>query len=134
MTTDNLHMDMTFAAGADLSTSQYKFVELNGSSTNGVPQVTVCNAATDKPLGVLQNNPTSGVAAQVRIFGATKVQGDASLALGVLIGTSGDGQADAKTPGTDTTEYVVGVVTQAVSNAGELAQALINCLAPHRAA
>lgn len=118
-------------AGADLSAAgnQYKFVELTGDNT-----VNVCNAATDKPIGVLQNRPASGEAAEVVAVGVTKVQADAALTAGTLIGTSADGQADAKTPGTDTTEYTVGQVIRGASAAGALATALINCGSPARAA
>lgn len=116
-------------AGADLSAAQYKFVEMASATT-----VTVCNAATDRPIGVLQNAPASGDAAEVLAFGISKVSGDADLAVGDLIGTSADGQADAKTPGTDTTEYVVGRVLRENTAAGGLITAAINCLNPHRGA
>lgn len=129
MTYEGTAVDWTFVAAADLSAAQYKFVELDA---NG--KVTVCNAATDIPVGVLQNDPASGEAATVRVFGISKVAADAALTIGNLIGTSADGQADAKTPGTDTTEYVVGRVLTATSAAAELATAYINCLNPHRAA
>lgn len=126
--TDQGAYDESFPAGADLSGSQYKFVELGSGGT-----VTVCNAATDRPIGVLQNKPTSGQMATVRVRGVTKVQADAALAIGDAIGTSADGQADPKVAGTDTTEYVVGTALTAVSNAGEIASALIDCGAPARA-
>lgn len=118
-------------AGADLSaaTAQYKFVKLNAAK-----QVILCAAATDKPLGVLQNRPASGEAAKVCAIGVTKVRGDADLAAGDLIGTSGDGEADAKTPGTDTTEYVVGQVVEDNAAVGGYATAIINCASPTRAA
>src|SRR5574337_1127881 len=93
-------------AGADLSAKQYYFVKLSADKT-----VVVCAAATDIPIGVLQNKPdASGKAAEVVAVGVTKVSGDADLDAGHLIGTSGDGQADRKLPGTDTTEYTVGQV------------------------
>lgn len=116
-------------AGADLSALQYTFVKVNTSA-----QIVACNGATDRPLGVLQNKPTSGQAAVVCSIGVTKIQADAALDEGVLIGTSADGQADAKTPGTDTTEYIVGQVIGAASAAGGLISALINCASPARAA
>lgn len=119
----------SFVAGADLSSSQYKFVELSSEDT-----VTVCNAATDVPIGVLQNDPTSGQEAVVMIIGVSKVQADAALSVGAQIGTSADGQADAKTPGTDITEYVVGRVLQASGAAAEIISCLINCASPARAA
>lgn len=116
-------------AAVDLSAKQFYFVEL--ASTG---KVDACNAATDKPYGVLQNKPTAGKTAVIMRLGVSKVNSDAALAIGDLIGTSADGQADAKTPGTDTTEYVVGMVEEASGAAGELATASINCLNPHRAA
>jgi len=119
----------SFKAAADLSAAQYKFVKLDG---NG--DVVVCSAATDRPVGVLQNAPTSGQMATVQYAGITKVQADAALNEGDLVGTSADGQADAKTPGGDTTEYVVGQMLTAPGAAGRIGTALINCANPHRAA
>lgn len=115
---------MSFEAGGDLSTKQFHFVKLSGTGRG----VVICDGATDKPIGVLQNKPTSGQIAEVMVIGLSKVSGDADLAIGDLIGTSGDGQADAKTPGTDTTEYVVGRVIDENGAAGGLVSALINCI------
>ena len=119
----------TRVAGADLSSSQYYYVKLSTTDT-----VIVCAAATDIPIGILQNAPTSGQEATIMVTGISKVSADAALTIGQLIGTAGDGQADAKTVGTDTTEYVVGNVLVATGAAGELATATVNCLNPHRAA
>jgi hypothetical protein len=127
---DKSLLQITLEAAGDLSAAQYKFVKLDG---NG--RVAVCNAATDLPLGVLQNKPAAlGRAADVLMVGVSKVQADAAIAAGVLIGTSADGQADAKTVGTDTTEYVVGRTLQASTAAAQLIACSINCLNPHRAA
>lgn len=111
-------------ASADLSAAgnQYKFVLLSGEGT-----VNVCSAATDKPIGVLQNRPASGEAADVVCIGVTKIQGDADLNYGDQIGTSSDGQADAKTYGTDKTESVVGRVIVGNTTAAGLITAVINC-------
>ena len=122
-------LKLSLSAGADLSTKQYYFVKLDASG-NAV----VCAAATDIPVGILQNEPTSGQAAEIVVVGVSKVSSDAGLAIGAQIGTSSDGQADAKTVGTDTTEYVVGRVLTATSNAAEIATVVVNCAAPHRAA
>ena len=119
----------TRVAGADLSSSQYYFVKLSTTDT-----VIVCAAATDIPIGILQNAPTSGQEATIMVTGISKVSADAALAIGQLIGTAADGQADAKTVGTDTTEYVVGNVLVAAGAAGEMATTTVNCLNPHRAA
>jgi len=120
---------ISLKAGADLSTKQYYFVKLN-SSGNAV----VCAAATDVPVGVLQNNPTANQSAEIVVVGLTKVSTDAALAIGNLIGTSSDGQADAKTVGTDTTEYVVGVAMVTSGAADTITTAMVNCANPHRAA
>lgn len=116
-------------AGADLSAAQYKFVEMGSDGT-----VTVCNAVTDVPYGVLQNNPVSGAMAEIVIIGLTKVSSDAGLTAGALIGTSADGQAAAYVAGTDTTKYIVGLVRNGTSNAAEMATAVVNCAAPSRGA
>jgi len=64
-------------AGADLSSSQYCTVKM--ASTAG--QVIICAAATDVPVGVLQNKPTSGQAAEVATLGVVKAKLGASVAL-----------------------------------------------------
>ena len=109
-----------FTASADLSAKQYHFVKMSGNNT-----VTVCAAITDVPVGVLQNNPASGGAAEVALLGVTKVVADGTLAAGNLIGTSADGQADAIAAGTDTTVYLMGVAVSAAS-AGETATMILN--------
>lgn len=117
------------AAGADLSAKQFYFVKWSADGT-----VVACAAATDVPAGVLQNTPLSGDAAEICVVGETKISGDADLDFGQLIGTSADGQADRKIPGTDTTEYIVGVVKRGNGAANGLITALINCASPGRAA
>jgi hypothetical protein len=116
-------------AGGDLRTKQFYFVKLSADDT-----VVICAAATDKPIGVLQNAPNTGEAAEVCTIGISKVSSDAALSAGDLIGTAADGQADAKTPGTDTTEYTCGTVLTGSAAAAGLATAVINCASPGRAA
>jgi hypothetical protein len=58
----------------------------------------------------------------------------ASIDEGALIGTASTGKADAKTPGTDTTEYAVGTVILAAGADNEILTAVVNCANPHRAA
>lgn len=107
-------------AGADLSAKQFHFVKLASATT-----VNVCSAITDVPIGVLQNTPTSGQAAEVCIFGITKVVADGTLAAGNIIGTSADGQADAITRGSDTTVTIAGQAIEAGS-AGETVTMFLN--------
>jgi hypothetical protein len=113
-------------AAADLSAKQFHFVKLATATT-----VNVCTAITDVPIGVLQNTPTSGQAAEVCIFGITKVVADGNLAAGNIIGTSSDSQADAITRGSDTTVTVMGQAIEAGS-AGQTVTMFLNpsnCLA-----
>lgn len=127
-------VNKTYEATGDLSAAQYKFVKFDGNvGATGCPRVIVCTAATDKPAGVLQDKPTTtGEACLVCVLGETKVKADAALTVGLAIGTSADGEADAKTVGTDTTEYIVGHVTIAAGAQGRTASAWINCIAPAR--
>jgi hypothetical protein len=119
----------TFVAAGDLSAKQYHFVKLD---TDG--KVVIVAAITDKPIGVLQNNPASGEEAEVVICGITKVSADSSINEGDLIGTSSDGQADTIAAGTDTTVYVVGQCLLAAGAAARIGTIVVNCASPARAA
>lgn len=119
---------VSIVAGEDLSAAQFKFVKISAGA------VIVCTGATDKPLGVLQNKPTSGQAAEVMTMGTTKVQADAALTIGDSIGSSADGQAAAYVQGTDTTKYIVGIVLTAATAAAGFATAVINCPSAARGA
>lgn len=110
---------VTLTAGGSIT--QYTFVKLSAAST-----VIACSGTTDKPLGVAQNGASSGGAVEVCYAGVTKVQGDADLGYGDLIGTSADAQAAAYTA-SDTTKYIVGQVIVDNAAAGGYATAVINC-------
>jgi hypothetical protein len=125
----NSAVKITLVAGADLSAKQYYFVKINTSG-----EAVLCAAATDKPIGVLQNDPASGEEAVITVVGGSKVVASASIDEGALIGTTAAGKAGAKVPGTDTTNYVVGSVILAAGADLEILTALINCSNPHRAA
>ncbi len=120
----------TFDADADLSTKQFYFVKM----TTNPREIGVCSAATDRPIGILQNKPdAAGKGAEVMVIGRSKVNSDAALNEGDAIGPSADGQAIAKAQTTagDTTEYVGGTVIAASGAAGEMAEAGIQCAVPH---
>jgi len=110
----------TFTAAADLSAKQYHFVVLASATT-----VNVATAITNAPIGILQNKPESGQQAIVRISGVSKVVADGTLAAANFIGTSADAQADAISPGTDTTVYMTGQCIEAAS-AGETTSMILN--------
>lgn len=120
---------LSFTAENDLSGDQFKFVELSGDM-----QVDTCDAATDQPIGVLQNKPAAGETADVMISGRTKIEAGEALTAGDLIGPAADGQADIKVAGTDTAEFVAGQVVEGASAAGNIGSAIIDCSNVGRAA
>lgn len=113
-------LDVPFKAAADLSAKQYHIVEITGDM-----EINVCNAATDKPAGILQNKPGAGEVAIVRMLGVSKVVADAALNRDDNYGTSADGQAVAKVTAGD---LILGRVLEGVANAGELATVTVNAL------
>lgn len=125
----NYAVRITLKAGADLTSAQYAFVKLD-SSGNAV----VCSAVTDKPIGVLQNQPLSGKEASVLVSGGTKVKAGAAVAIGDRIGTTTGSLANPYVAGTDTTKYLVGTALTAAAASGELFTAVINCAAAGRGA
>ena len=123
----NYSVKVTLVAGADLSALQYNFVKLNSSG-----QAIACAAATDVPVGVLQNAPTSGQEAEVLIVGGTKIVAGAAITLPANIGTGATGKAVALAV-TDTTKYVVGSLITASAADGNIVTAVVNCANATRA-
>lgn len=82
----------SYIAGADLSAKQYHFVKFDSGS--GKEQKVVIAGASDKPIGVLQNAPTSGQAAEVAMFG-----GGAYLAVAGAIAAGGRIKVDSNGKG-----------------------------------
>ena len=122
----NYSVKITRVAGADLSALQYTFVKLSTTDT-----VVTCTGATDIPIGVLQNAPTSGQEAEVLIVGGTKLTAGATIAIGNILGTTSAGAASVLTV-SDTTKYVLGSAISGGASA-EIITAVINCANPTRA-
>lgn len=125
----NYSVKVTLVAGADLSALQYNFVKINSSGL-----AVACAAATDIPVGVLQNAPISGQEAEVLVVGGTKIVAGAAIGEGAQVGTGSTGKAVALVAGTDTTKYVVGTLLTESAADGNIVTAVINCATPHRAA
>jgi len=125
----NYSVKVTLVAGADLSALQYNFVKINSSGL-----AVACAAATDIPVGVLQNAPISGQEAEVLVVGGTKIKAGAAIGEGAQIGTGSTGKAVALVAGTDATKYVAGTLLTESAADGNIVTAVINCATPHRAA
>lgn len=104
-----------YTASSDLSSSRFRAVKISGART-----VTAIAAITDKPFGVLQNAPASGQVAEVMAQGRSKMEASAAIAVGATIGVSANGRAVTIAPGTDLTQYIIGIAEDACSNAGEI--------------
>jgi hypothetical protein len=68
MATENAVLIRSYEAGEDLSADQYRIVRLSAG------KVYRPDAATDHPLGVLQNAPAIGEAASVMLIGVSKIR------------------------------------------------------------
>lgn len=118
-------------AGLTAQSSQYTFVKMSADQT-----VVPCNAATDKPIGVIQAPvKQTGDEVDVVVIGETSIQADAALAFGYGIGTAADGQARrVEVDGTIATGiyYCCGMVVNVggATSAGNLITAVINCVNP----
>jgi hypothetical protein len=124
----NYSVKVTLVAGADLSALQYTFVKLNSSG-----QAIAVAAATDLPIGILQNAPTSGQEAEVLVVGGSKLVLGGTVAAAATVGTSSAGAGVAIVHGTDTTKYALG---QAVTGgaSGEIVTVVVACSNAGRAA
>lgn len=111
MATQESTRNLSMTAGADLSGSQYLFVKAGANKT-----VTVCSAITDVALGVLQNDPVSGLQAAVAVEGTAKVLSAAAVAVGARVAPSAAGKAQTCV----STQYPRGIALTACSNADEM--------------
>jgi hypothetical protein len=82
-------LSLSVPAAADLSTHQFKFMEVDG---NG--RVNVANASTDLSMGVLQGKPSAiDQPAEVAILGRVKVIAGATVAAGARVMSNASGLA-----------------------------------------
>jgi len=109
----------TFVAGADLSSGQHLFVELGSNGT-----VTICNAATDVPIGVLTDfyRATPGQSVTVAIGGTVKVKAGGAITAGAWVGTGADGKAVAKSEDGD---IVRGIALESASADGDIIEIML---------
>lgn len=112
-------------AGSSLAAYQYHFVKLSANMT-----VIPCSAVTDIPCGVVQNSPPSGGAAEVMVYGITKLVAP-SLTAGDLVGTTVTATGIVCDPDAGGDIYYVGqCLIGTGAGAAEVASVLIDCASP----
>lgn len=114
MSFDNDGLNFTIEAAADISGDQYRGVVV---TTGGVDA-----AGADAVIaGVLQNNPSTGQAANVRSKGVSKAQIGAAVAIGATLAT--DASGDFVT--TAVADDIVAIALEAGSGAGSIIAVLL---------
>ena len=115
--------DITCIAENGLSACQYHWVEISAEHARGVPQVDVCDGASDATFGILQNKPTAGQEAVVRVEGVSRlIAEDTTLAIGAKAGTHSNGHGIAKASAGD---YYQAIVISAAAAGGDRATVLL---------
>jgi hypothetical protein len=128
MAAENPGKTLTYIAGGDLVASQFRFVTLTAAKT-----INVCAAATDRIVGVLQNNPPLDGEATVMINGKSKVVAGGPVAVGDPVSTDAAGHYGHGAPGVDTTRYAVGYAEEAAV-LGQVFSITFDAVSPNRAA
>jgi len=116
--------DKSFVAAQDLSSSQFYILS---SSADDVVAICVASSAggSGRAWGVLQNNPTSGNAANVRRLGMSKVVASSSgtIAVGAFVGCSTGGLAVSATTGF----WVIGIAASATTGgSGQIVEVVMS--------
>jgi len=107
MATQNWGIDLTFLAGEDLSSHQYRFVHLADDNT-----VDLVDSGTEYPIGILQNEPVSGEMAVVRVIGISKLVTNDAAAVGAVlkaeyVGATDNGKGEAADASVDIIRAIV---------------------------
>ena len=116
----NNNVDMTYLAGLDLSSHQYKLVKFSGAYV-------ILSSTRGDIAGVLQNKPDAQEKpAIVRHSGISLVVTDGGISAGHHIISDSSSRADTGTIGTGTGVATAGIALQTDGGAGSQVQALIS--------
>jgi hypothetical protein len=102
-----------FKAENDLSTKQFYLVELGAAAD----EIDVCDGAGDIAIGVLQNKPTAGQAAEVAMGGFCKAIASGAITKGAAVGTDGSGKLVTKSSNND---WCIGRARDAATADGDI--------------
>jgi hypothetical protein len=107
--------DVSLEAGEDLSEAQFLAVALDSRGK-------VVKARSDTlPIGILQDNPASGQAANVRMLGISKVVAGGAFPVGSVLAADDNGRLVAASPG----DFPIGIALEAAAEAGHVVTAFI---------
>jgi hypothetical protein len=112
--------DESYRAEQDLSAKQFLAMELSAEG-----QVDTADAAADTVIGILQNKPKSGEAAEVRLIGISKAVTDgnaAAIGVGDFLGTNNAGKLVKKSTDKD---WVIARALQASTADGTIISVLL---------
>jgi uncharacterized protein DUF2190 len=106
--------DKSFQAAADLSSLQYYVVNSTGE---GVCNLCISTSGgTNRAVGILQNDPTSGHAAIVRRLGESKAVVAGTIAIGAMLACTTAGTVTTASTG----QYVIGHANSASTAASQV--------------
>lgn len=109
-------IDITRVADADLSGSQYRVVRYTSTGCD------LPSGVTNVPLGVLQNAPTAGQLARIRISGGSKIEAHGPFSAGDALSIAATtGRVDTAA----TTHYPVARALEAATAQGEIVACLV---------
>jgi len=114
-------VDFSTTGGAGYGNRQFCFVCMS-SGEGSVALCTGSSGGSGGAIGVLQNAPTSGHAATVRILGKTKIYTSAAVAIGAHITASTEGAA---VTAASTGQYAFGMAVSTSTAAGQLVEVLL---------
>lgn len=100
MAYENILFDWTLVAAEDLSAKQYTVVK-----TDSAGKAASSTAGSAVPTGIVQDKPTAGQTAQVRVLGISKAVAGGTVASGAAVTAGTGGKVTAATNG----DYAVGI-------------------------
>lgn len=118
MAIETAGLDFSIAvANVDLSASQYCGVKIGTADFN----VVLASTGGENIVGILQNKPTAGQAADVRYCGVTKAKAGASYSRNALLMTDTSGRLITAT----STNQAVAIAIEAAGGANEIRTVLL---------
>lgn len=102
-------------AGASFASKQYYAVKL--ASTAG--EVVVCNGTAKLAIGLIQNDPADGEAANVAVAGVARGKAGGSITVGQMVNALSTGTLQGTSGGTSGTQYILGFAMEAASSGDE---------------